>query len=119
MSDKEKKEIYSKKALEYSDFYSGKVEIMPKVPIRSLDDFSVWYSPGVAEVSSKIADDEELSFKYTGRWNTIAIVTDGSRVLGLGNIGGERFTTGSTFILHCLLNCVFAKCSNAFDETEQ
>ncbi len=87
MSDKERKEIYSKKALEYSDFYNGKVEIMPKVPIRSLDDFSVWYSPGVAEVSSKIADDEELSFKYTGRWNTIAIVTDGSRVLGLGNIG--------------------------------
>ena len=60
MSDKERKEIYSKKALEYSDFYNGKVEIMPKVPIRSLDDFSVWYSPGVAEVSSKIADDEEL-----------------------------------------------------------
>ena len=87
MSDKERKEIYSKKALEYSDFYNGKVEIMPKVPIRSLDDFSVWYSPGVAEVSSKIAEDEELSFKYTGRWNTIAIVTDGSRVLGLGNIG--------------------------------
>jgi malate dehydrogenase (oxaloacetate-decarboxylating) len=76
-------------AAEYSRWYGGKVEIAPKVPVRSLDDFSIWYTPGVAEVSRRVARDPDLSFEYTGRWNTIAIVTDGSRVLGLGNIGPE------------------------------
>lgn len=61
----------------------------PKVPVRSLEDFSIWYTPGVAEVSRRIHLDKELSFEYTGRWNTIAVVTDGSRVLGLGDIGPE------------------------------
>lgn len=79
----------SKKALSYSKFYGGKVGIAPKVPVRSLQDFSIWYTPGVAAVSRAIEADPELSFDYTGRWNTVAIITDGSRVLGLGNIGPE------------------------------
>jgi len=79
----------SKKALVYSKFYGGKVEVAPKVPVRSLDDFAIWYTPGVAAVSKAIEADPELSFDYTGRWNTVAVVTDGSRVLGLGNIGPE------------------------------
>lgn len=79
----------SRKALAYSKFYAGKVGIAPKVPVRSLSDFSIWYTPGVAAVSRAIAADPDLSFEYTGRWNTIAVVTDGSRVLGLGNIGPE------------------------------
>ena len=79
----------SEKAMEYSRFYGGKVGFAPKVPVRSLDDFSIWYTPGVAAVSKAIQADPELSFEYTGRWNTIAIVTDGTRVLGLGNIGPE------------------------------
>ena len=79
----------SKKALAYSRFYGGKVGIAPKVPVRSLEDFSIWYTPGVAAVSRAIEADKELSFEYTGRWNTIAVVSDGSRVLGLGNIGPE------------------------------
>src|SRR5712692_9497543 len=62
---------------------------MPKVPIRSLDDFSIWYTPGVAAVSKMIQRGVELSFEYTNRWNSIAIITDGSRVLGLGKIGPE------------------------------
>jgi malate dehydrogenase (oxaloacetate-decarboxylating) len=79
----------SRKALLYSKFYGGKVGIAPKVPVRSLDDFAIWYTPGVAAVSKAIESDPELSFEYTGRWNTVAVVTDGSRVLGLGNIGPE------------------------------
>ncbi|HLQ07204.1 MAG TPA: NADP-dependent malic enzyme [Nitrososphaerales archaeon] len=79
----------SRKALVYSKFYGGKVEIAPKVPVRSLDDFAIWYTPGVAAVSRAIEADPDLSFDYTGRWNTVAVVSDGSRVLGLGNIGPE------------------------------
>ena len=86
---KQPKEESSRKALEYSKFYGGKVGVAPKVPVRSLEDFSIWYTPGVAAVSKAIEADPELSFEYTGRWNTIAVVTDGTRVLGLGDIGPE------------------------------
>jgi malate dehydrogenase (oxaloacetate-decarboxylating) len=79
----------SRKALSYSRFYGGKVGVVPKVPVRSLDDFAIWYTPGVAAVSKAIADNKELSFELTGRRNSVAIVTDGSRVLGLGNMGPE------------------------------
>jgi malate dehydrogenase (oxaloacetate-decarboxylating) len=83
------KDEASRKALKYSKYYGGKVGMAPRVPVRSLKDFSIWYTPGVAAVSMAVAADPELSFDYTGRWNTIAVVTDGSRVLGLGNIGPE------------------------------
>ena len=62
---------------------------MPKVPVTSLDDFSIWYTPGVAAVSLAVSKDPDLSFEYTNRWNTLCILTDGSRVLGLGDIGPE------------------------------
>jgi malate dehydrogenase (oxaloacetate-decarboxylating) len=69
-------------------FYRGKIEVVPKVPIESIDDFSVWYSPGVAEPCRRIySGGEDLSFEYTWRWNVVAVVSDGSRVLGLGDIG--------------------------------
>ncbi len=67
--------------------YGGKIEILPKCPVRSISDFSYWYTPGVAEPSKEIARDPEKVYEYTNKWNTVAIVTDGSRVLGLGNIG--------------------------------
>jgi len=76
-----------RRAVALSHFYGGKVETVPKVPVRSLRDFALWYTPGVAEVSRAIQADPDRSFDLTGRWNTIAIVTDGSRVLGLGDIG--------------------------------
>jgi malate dehydrogenase (oxaloacetate-decarboxylating) len=76
-----------RRAVALSGFYQGKIETVPKVPVRSLRDFALWYTPGVAEVSRAIQADPELAFDLTGRWNTIAIVTDGSRVLGLGDIG--------------------------------
>ncbi len=78
-----------RRAVALSGFYQGKVETVPKVPVRSLRDFALWYTPGVAEVSRRIQADPELAFDLTGRWNTIAIVTDGSRVLGLGDIGPQ------------------------------
>jgi len=89
LPESEPKEESSRKALSYSKFYAGKVSVAPNVPVRSLDDFSIWYTPGVAAVSRAIEADKDLSFEYTGRWNTVAVVTDGSRVLGLGNIGPE------------------------------
>lgn len=70
-------------------FYGGKIETIPKVPIEKLIYFAVWYTPGVAEPSRAIARNPDLSFELTSRWNTIAVVTDGTRVLGLGNIGPE------------------------------
>ncbi|WP_010917026.1 NAD(P)-dependent malic enzyme [Thermoplasma volcanium] len=89
MENEERTEKYNEDALRYSEYYKGKIQTMSKVPVRSLDDFSIWYTPGVAAVSRKIATDHDLSFELTGRWNTIAILTDGTRVLGLGNIGPE------------------------------
>ena len=76
-----------KRSVALSRFYQGKIETVPKVPVRSLQDFALWYTPGIAEVSRAIHADPDLSYDLTGRWNTVAIVTDGSRVLGLGDIG--------------------------------
>jgi malate dehydrogenase (oxaloacetate-decarboxylating) len=79
----------SKLAVKYSEKYGGKIQTVPKVPISNLADFSIWYTPGVAAVSRKVARDTDLSFEYTNRWNNLCILTDGSRVLGLGDIGPE------------------------------
>lgn len=86
-AEEEQTEELSERALRLARYYHGKVELVPKVPVRSLADFSLWYTPGIAAVCRAIEKDPEQSFELTGRWNTIAIVTDGSRVLGLGDIG--------------------------------
>jgi len=78
----------SKLAPAYHKFYGGKVQVMAKCIIRDLSDFDIWYTPGVAEPCKIINKDAETSFEYTSRWNYVAVVSDGSRVLGLGNIGG-------------------------------
>src|SRR3954453_7975182 len=67
----------------------GKIEITPKVAIKTRDDLSMAYTPGVARVSSAIADDPESAWALTIKGHTVAVVSDGTAVLGLGNIGPE------------------------------
>jgi len=76
-------------APDYHAFYRGKVEVMPKCTIRSLQDFSIWYTPGVAEACLQIEKDKEKAYELTSKWNYVAVVSDGTRVLGLGDIGGQ------------------------------
>ena len=83
----EKRKDYFKISLEYHKFYGGKIEVIPKVPIEKLEDFAIWYTPGVAEPCRAISRDPEFVFELTSKWNMIAVVTDGTRILGLGNIG--------------------------------
>ena len=76
-------------ALKYHPFYQGKIEVIPKCPVRTFDDFAIWYTPGVAEPCKIINKNIEAVYELTNRWNTVAVVSDGTRVLGLGNIGPE------------------------------
>ena len=79
----------SAEALRLHPYYRGKIQTASKCAIRDLNDFSIWYTPGVAAPCRAIARDPGLVYEYTNKANTVAIVTDGSRVLGLGDIGPE------------------------------
>jgi malate dehydrogenase (oxaloacetate-decarboxylating) len=79
----------SAEALRLHPFYRGKIQTALKCPVRDFDDFAVWYTPGVAAPCRAIQADPEQVFAHTNRGNTIAIVTDETRVLGLGDIGPE------------------------------
>ena len=76
-------------ALEEHYKWHGKLDITPKMSLSTARDLSIAYTPGVAKPCLEIKDDVEKSFDLTGRWNTIAVVTDGTAVLGLGDIGPE------------------------------
>ena len=78
-----------KDAMIMHKYYGGKIETVPKACIRSFDDFSIWYSPGVAEPCKDIAQNPDMVYEHTWKWNTVAVVSDGTRVLGLGDIGPE------------------------------
>lgn len=81
--------MYKEKALALSKKLGGKIEMKSKVPIETMHDLSIAYTPGVAEVCREIHNDIEKVYDFTAKKNTIAVVTDGSAVLGLGNIGPE------------------------------
>lgn len=82
-----KAEKPSADAMRLHPFYRGKVETTLKCAVRNIDDFAIWYTPGVAAPCRAIAEDPELVYDYTNKWNTVAIISDGTRVLGLGDIG--------------------------------
>ena len=94
MSDKLTKEELLEKAkkpaedaLRMHPYYRGKIQTAAKCPIRGLDDFSIWYTPGVAAPCREIHQEPALAYEYTNKGNTVAVVSDGTRVLGLGDIG--------------------------------
>ena len=77
----------AEKALKMHEEWQGKLETLSKAEVKSKEDLAIAYTPGVAEPCKLIAEDKELAYKYTIKSNTIAVVSDGSAVLGLGNIG--------------------------------
>lgn len=74
-------------AMRLHPFYRGKVETTLKCAVRDIDDFAIWYTPGVAAPCRAIEADPELVYEHTNKWNTVAVISDGTRVLGLGDIG--------------------------------
>ncbi len=77
----------NEKALQMHEQWNGKLEIHSKSPVKSREDLSIAYTPGVAEPCKAIAQDKDSAYRYTMKANTVAVVSDGSAVLGLGNIG--------------------------------
>lgn len=79
----------AKDAMKLHPFYKGKIKVLPKCAIRSVDDFAIWYTPGVAEPCKDIHQNPEKVFEHTSKANMVAVISDGTRVLGLGDIGPE------------------------------
>lgn len=78
---------YSEEALKKHSQWKGKIEVISRVPLKTRDDLSIAYTPGVAAPCLAIEKDPDLSYEYTRRSNLVAVITDGTAVLGLGDIG--------------------------------
>jgi len=76
-------------AMRLHPFYQGKIQVMAKCVVRNMDDFAIWYTPGVAKPCLAIKDNPLAAYEHTNKGNFVAIITDGTRVLGLGDIGPE------------------------------
>lgn len=74
-------------ALKLHPYYGGKIEIVSKVPVRDSKDFAIWYTPGVAAPCKAIKENKDLVYEHTAKGNTVAVISDGTRILGLGDIG--------------------------------
>jgi malate dehydrogenase (oxaloacetate-decarboxylating) len=83
----EKAKKPARDAMKMHPYYKGKIEIVPKCVIRDINDFAIWYTPGVAEPCMEIYRNPEKVFDYTNKANMVGIISDGTRVLGLGDIG--------------------------------
>ena len=84
-----KAEQPAKDAMRLHEFYRGKIGVTLKCRVRDFNDFAIWYTPGVASVCKEIARDKDKAYDYTNKWNNVAVISDGTRVLGLGDIGPE------------------------------
>lgn len=82
-------EELTREAMRLHPFYKGKIKTIPKCVVRNLRDFSIWHTPGVAAPCRDIYKNRKRVYEYTNKGNLIAVITDGTRVLGLGNIGPE------------------------------
>ena len=80
---------YAKESLRLHAQWRGKLEVTPRAPVDTREALSLAYTPGVAQPCLEIRDHPEKSYELTRRWNTVAVVTDGTAVLGLGDIGPE------------------------------
>ena len=80
---------YAKESLRLHGEWKGKLDIIPKMNVKTKEELSLAYTPGVAQPCLEISKDVNKSYDLTGRWNTVAVVTDGTAVLGLGDIGPE------------------------------
>jgi malate dehydrogenase (oxaloacetate-decarboxylating) len=76
-------------AMKLHPFYKGKIEVVPKACIRDFQDFAIWYTPGVAKPCLDIKNNPDTVYEHTNKGNLVAVITDGTRVLGLGDIGPE------------------------------
>ncbi|MBN1263992.1 MAG: NADP-dependent malic enzyme [Anaerolineales bacterium] len=74
-------------AMRLHPFYRGKIQTAPRCRVRDFKDFAIWYTPGVAAPCKAIHENPELVYQLTNKWNTVAVVSDGTRILGLGDIG--------------------------------
>jgi malate dehydrogenase (oxaloacetate-decarboxylating) len=70
-------------------YYKGKIAVTPKCRVKDLHDFDIWYTPGVASACRDIVKNPEMVYELTSKWNSVAVVSDGTRVLGLGDIGPQ------------------------------
>ena len=90
-------------ALKLHELHHGKLSIEPKVPCETPEDLTLAYTPGVAQPCLEINKDPENAYRYTGKGNTVAVVTDGTAVLGLGDIGavaGLPVMEGKALLMH-------------------